>query len=79
MKPSSDSNSSRIKKSHRIWSPTEVTALQQLLQKKLSMREITKSLARSEKSIRRKCAALGISSATVYQKTAEGKTHHQPS
>lgn len=54
------------KKEHRIWSPTEVENLRNLLNSKKTMVEITKILNRTEKSIRRKCETARISSATVY-------------
>jgi transcriptional regulator with PAS, ATPase and Fis domain len=54
------------KRKHQIWSPDETRWLRQLLEEKTSLTRIQDLLKRSEKSIRRKCETLGISSATVY-------------
>lgn len=55
-----------VKRTHQIWTPTEVTKLQKLLSKRVSADEIGKQLNRSGKSIRRKAEMLGLSYATAY-------------
>jgi len=52
----------------RYWSPEEEDQLRQLLLEKTKIPEIKKLLGRTEKSIRRKCEQLGISSSVRIQK-----------
>jgi hypothetical protein len=51
-----------------LWSREQSTKLKELLNAKLAITEIAKVLNRTEKSIRRKCERLNVSSSTTYEK-----------
>jgi hypothetical protein len=67
MKPSSRKKP-KAKKAHVLWTAKETEKLRELVKDKTAIREIAKTLGKSEKAIRRKCDWLGISSATTYRK-----------
>lgn len=55
------------KRKHVLWTHEEIACLEEAVNKKTHIREISKMLGKSEKAIRRKCEWLGVSSSTTYR------------
>ena len=55
-------------RAHVLWTPKEVATLTDCLEKKIPIKKIADKLGKTEKSIRKKCEWLGLSSATTYRK-----------
>ena len=69
-----EGNGKDMKRHHILWSAKEKAKLAELIRVKTPMREIIRILKKTEKSIRRKCDRMGLSSATIYEKK---KTRHE--
>lgn len=54
-----------------LWTREATRDLKKLLEDRLSIKEISLMLGRTEKSIRRKCERLSLSSSTTYTKTED--------
>jgi len=57
-------------RTHILWGKRQVAALQKMVGEKVAISKIAAHLGKSEKSIRRKCERLGLSSSTTYQKSS---------